>query len=288
MTLQAAVSKPPKATAQEWLKANLFNNWYNSALSVLFVALILYAGFYGLRFLFFTGQWEVVRENLTLFMIGRFPRAEQWRVLTQICLLASAIGLAWGVMRAKKLEVEPDEEPFKLAHIKNYWAVGLLIAILLVLTQTFLPLLFVLGALACLFGFLYVGLSTPKLLRGPAWFIAGVLTLMSWHIISGTQGSAWWWAAALLGFSILRLLRRTEQPWWKITAVIGISTAAIWGIYSFIFEIKGVSWENWSGFHLKPDSYSYSHSHSLSSGAAPCSGQALKPANHQLSLSSFH
>ena len=72
-----------KLSARGWMRANLFNRWYNALLTLILALVIAYLGFRSIRYLFWTAEWEPVRANLTLFMIGSFPRDEQWRVVVQ-------------------------------------------------------------------------------------------------------------------------------------------------------------------------------------------------------------
>jgi general L-amino acid transport system permease protein len=90
---------PPRLTVGPlaWLRKNLFSTWYNSALTV--VALwALYSLFKpALAWSQTEARWGVIEANLTLFMIGQYPREELWRIWLVIYLLAGLIGLSWGV-----------------------------------------------------------------------------------------------------------------------------------------------------------------------------------------------
>ena len=58
-----------------WLRKNLFNNWYNSLLTVVcFIFLFwLVQGF--AIWLITKAQWQVIQVNLHLFLVGRFPQS---------------------------------------------------------------------------------------------------------------------------------------------------------------------------------------------------------------------
>ncbi len=63
-----------------WLRRNLFNTWYNSVLTVvslgLLVWLVVTTGTWATQ----QAQWQVVQANLALFLVGRYPKAQYWRV----------------------------------------------------------------------------------------------------------------------------------------------------------------------------------------------------------------
>src|SRR5215208_8398381 len=82
-----------------WVRKNLFSTWYNIALTLLAIWL-LYA-FLKPAFEWATteARWGVIEANLTLFMIGLYPRDQIGRVWLSIFLLAGLIGLSWGVWR---------------------------------------------------------------------------------------------------------------------------------------------------------------------------------------------
>ncbi|MDH3396711.1 MAG: hypothetical protein OEM81_02635, partial [Acidimicrobiia bacterium] len=58
-TETASLRRP--SPALRWVRENLFNNWYNSVLTVIFGALFIWVGFSLLRWVFFRAEWEIVR-----------------------------------------------------------------------------------------------------------------------------------------------------------------------------------------------------------------------------------
>jgi general L-amino acid transport system permease protein len=88
-------------TPGRWVMANLFNSWFNSIVTVVFGVLIAVVAFRGLRFLFVSGRWDIVRVNLTSFMVGRFPREELYRPWIAIFIAAFIAGLAVGVQAGR-------------------------------------------------------------------------------------------------------------------------------------------------------------------------------------------
>ena len=55
-------------------------------------AVVLYAVYRAVRYVVATGRWEIVRVNLKLFMVGRYPNDELWRISVAIALIAFFIG----------------------------------------------------------------------------------------------------------------------------------------------------------------------------------------------------
>jgi len=92
-----------------WLHANLFSTWYNSALSAAFALLLGFVAYRGLRFVFVTGRWEIIRRNLTLLLIGLFPRDESWRVWAALFLVTVGVAAAAGALRKRALVDTADE-----------------------------------------------------------------------------------------------------------------------------------------------------------------------------------
>jgi general L-amino acid transport system permease protein len=82
-----------------WLRKNLFSTWYNALFT--FAALWVLYSFLKPALLWSQteARWGVIEANLTLFMIGQYPREQMWRIWLVIYLLAGLIGLSWGVWK---------------------------------------------------------------------------------------------------------------------------------------------------------------------------------------------
>jgi general L-amino acid transport system permease protein len=94
--VEVAPSKEP-ATPGEWIRQNLFSSVFNSILTILSALVIGYFGFQLLRWVFVSADWRVVKANLRIYMVGRFPLEEVWRVWASAYLVAFLAGLSWGV-----------------------------------------------------------------------------------------------------------------------------------------------------------------------------------------------
>lgn len=275
---------PPdmRVAPSTWLRKNLFNNWYNGLATVIAIVIGAVLIFYSGRFIFVTGQWEAVRKNLTLLMVGIFPRSEQWRLVAQMYIVASAIGLAWGTITARSQDQATDtgvtaHRPTPLDLLRRYWAILLLFVVILVFTRTIWPTLFTLSTLVVGLGVRSVAIRLPRSARRPCWFAAAFMAIASFQVVSGTNGNAWWWTSGLLAFAAFQFvsardfttlfgtsmvwpisgrtrlvtardlvwLRRAAQTLAVVAAVIVVRV-----VYWLIGETSSVSWDDWSGLYL--------------------------------------
>jgi len=93
------VLAPPteRYTVLGWLRRNLFSSIPNSILTILALWLTYAILSPTLRWVFMEARWEVIPDNLKLFMVGRYPVEHLWRVWLAVYLLAALTGFVWGV-----------------------------------------------------------------------------------------------------------------------------------------------------------------------------------------------
>lgn len=93
--------KPPRLTVGPlaWIRKNLFSTWYNVALTLLAAWLLYLFLKPGVEWATTEARWGVIEANLTLFMVGQYPRDQLGRVWLTIFILAALIGLSWGVWK---------------------------------------------------------------------------------------------------------------------------------------------------------------------------------------------
>ncbi len=97
MTTVSETIQPPRTSVGilGWLKENLFSTWYNTLLTFGSLGLI-YVVLRGLLTWALTkARWDVVTTNMTLFLIGPFPRDQVWRVWACVLMVAMLGGLSW-------------------------------------------------------------------------------------------------------------------------------------------------------------------------------------------------
>ena len=265
-----------------WLQKNLFNTWYNGLVTVIIGVLGAILIFFGGRFILVTGQWEAVRHNLTLLMVGIFPRSEQWRLVAQMYIAASAIGLVWGTVTARSQNRAEDtgidfRRPTPLDLLRRYWSMLLLLIVILVFTGTIWPTLFTLSTLVVGLGVRSAAMRLPRSARRPCWFAASFMAIVSFQVVSGTNGNAWWWMSALFAYAALqltgardftryfgtsivwpitgrtRLITANDLVWLKRVAQIVAVVAAVVAVrvvYWLMGETSSVSWDQWGGLYL--------------------------------------
>ncbi len=85
---------PPKLFV--WLRRNLFNNWFNSVLTLLALGSVYFIGRAVLEWAFFTADWRPVTDNPILYLVGQYPRDQLWRVGASLLLVSFLTGMSWG------------------------------------------------------------------------------------------------------------------------------------------------------------------------------------------------
>jgi general L-amino acid transport system permease protein len=91
---------PPRAerfSPLGWIRENLFSTWYNALLTVAVLFLVYRVLVPAVDWFVNEAQFEVVRVNIRLLLAGQYPRDQLWRVWLCVHLLASIVGLTWGV-----------------------------------------------------------------------------------------------------------------------------------------------------------------------------------------------
>ncbi|MEA5574146.1 amino acid ABC transporter permease [Calothrix sp. UHCC 0171] len=90
-----------------WLRKNLFSNWYNSLLSVVCFAFLVWLA----RGIFIwtttQAQWAVVEVNLRLFLVGRFPQSLYWRIWIVLAIASTLAAVTWGIFSHKQRFSKP-------------------------------------------------------------------------------------------------------------------------------------------------------------------------------------
>jgi len=103
MAMQTEVMKPPRTEVGllGWLKKNLFSTWFNALLTIFSVVLIYVVLRAVLTWVLRDARWAVVTTNFRVFMIGRYPAAEAWRVLASLGIVLLLAALTWLLRRAE-------------------------------------------------------------------------------------------------------------------------------------------------------------------------------------------
>jgi general L-amino acid transport system permease protein len=163
MTLDTALTEvvlpppepPPQPTAgpADWLRRNLFRSWVDSVVTIIAALVVAYVIFRLGRFVFVSGRWEIVQRNLALFMVGRYPRDELWRIGVGLGAIAAYGGVLAGyVQRMREVTGRAGPHvpwPRRLGQlVVRVWPLLLGVAVLLSLTTTPGPTVMVILVLA--------------------------------------------------------------------------------------------------------------------------------------------
>ncbi|HLE52368.1 MAG TPA: amino acid ABC transporter permease [Anaerolineales bacterium] len=99
LAARAQALPPPteRYTLLGWVHKNLFSTWYNALLTVLAFGLSYALLKPIIAWLIGQSQWEVLKVNFRLLMVGQYPMAQMWRVWVCLHLLAAIVGLTWGI-----------------------------------------------------------------------------------------------------------------------------------------------------------------------------------------------
>ena len=105
--ISAPILPPPRseAGALGWARANLFGSAFNAALTVVSLATLAAALFFGLRWILLSADWSVVATVGGRFVIGSYNSDQAcpgnncfWRPQVSLLLVTFTLGMAWGVV----------------------------------------------------------------------------------------------------------------------------------------------------------------------------------------------
>ena len=105
--ITAPILPPPRseAGALGWARANLFGSAFNAALTVVSLATLAAALFFGLRWILLSADWSVVATVGGRFVIGSYNSDQAcpgnncfWRPQVSLLLVTFVLGMAWGVV----------------------------------------------------------------------------------------------------------------------------------------------------------------------------------------------
>ena len=85
-----------------WAYANLFNSWYNSALTFVAGAAVTLGLWFGLRWMLLSADWNVISQIGGLFVIGQYNTDQAcpgnncfWRPQAALLLVTMLLGMVW-------------------------------------------------------------------------------------------------------------------------------------------------------------------------------------------------
>jgi general L-amino acid transport system permease protein len=190
-------------TPRQWMRQNLFATPWGSVLSVVFGLVLAYAAYRLAWFVAVSSDWLIIRSNLRLFIIGRYPSDEVWRLWGALYIVAALAGLLSGATvanaeREARASGRAVVRPRRRDWPRRYWPVLGALAVILSQTRTWTPTLLALTGIAIL-------VVTRGLGRRAAWLarftwlalLVGVVAVI--QLVSGFGGVGWGdWGGLLL------------------------------------------------------------------------------------------
>lgn len=91
-------SMPLTSSLWLWLRRNLFNTWYNIILTLVAVVILGWIVVLTTTWATQQAQWRVIQANLSLFLVGRYPKDQVWRVeIAALWFGAIVIASGWSL-----------------------------------------------------------------------------------------------------------------------------------------------------------------------------------------------
>ena len=185
-----------RMTPTKWLKKNLFSNWYNSLLTIVFGAFILWVVVSLARYLLHIDT-EIIRVNLKLYMAGRFPNEQLGRLWLAIYIAVAGVSLLARatVLNAQRKATEAGIEFSSRSSwvdvVRRFWPIGALVILTLSFTGTITPTLLTIGAAAIGLAAYWIGAALPPSIVRRSWLIAVVGAIAFYLALAGFGGVGW-------------------------------------------------------------------------------------------------
>jgi general L-amino acid transport system permease protein len=132
----------PRATSPgDWVRRNLFRSRVDGVVTIVSGVVVGYVVYRLIRFVFVTGRWEIVRVNLKLFMVGRYPSEELWRTAVALAVVGLYAGLLAGLVAHRQALAGTAPPPVPLARrvldlVVRLWPLLVGVLLLLLLSTT--------------------------------------------------------------------------------------------------------------------------------------------------------
>jgi general L-amino acid transport system permease protein len=173
----------PREGALIWVRQNLFRSRLDAVVTLVLGAIGLYLMFRFLTFVFVNAQWEIIRVNLKLLLVGRWPAEHLLRIAVSVIVLAFWSGILVGLIMAR--QVRRGSADLDLTGWQRIWDLGrrfgLLIAtvlLLLALATTEGPWLVAIGLFAAVLLGRVAGFKLGSVLLPTALVRLSVVVLM--------------------------------------------------------------------------------------------------------------
>jgi general L-amino acid transport system permease protein len=190
--------RPPTAGPGDWVRRNLFRSPVDGAVTIVAGAVVGYVLYRLLRYVFVTGRWDIVRVNLKLFMVGRYPDDQLWRITVALAVLACFGGVVGGFAAQRRratgretVEAVPWWRSVFSA-IGRLWPLVLGVVVLLLLAGTVGPWLVAAAVVAAAIVGRLLGPLLP--LRSARWLVLAAIVLgvgLVWFLTRAVGWDEW-------------------------------------------------------------------------------------------------
>mgnify|MGYP002403378498 CR=1 FL=1 len=123
-----------------WARRNLFRSVVDGVVTVLAAAVSAWLLWRSVRFVFVTGRWDIIRVNLRLLMIGRYPTDHMIRLAVTAVVLAAWVGVIAGLVEGRRDRAGRTRPRPVGARVRDlvdrFWIPGLVVLLILALTDT--------------------------------------------------------------------------------------------------------------------------------------------------------
>lgn len=96
MSTDAASPPLTRIGPGEWVRKNLLSPWYNALLTILGLWLVYVVGRGLITWAVTQARWEVVADNIRLFLVGQYPPDQVWRLRLSLLVISLLLGLSGG------------------------------------------------------------------------------------------------------------------------------------------------------------------------------------------------
>jgi general L-amino acid transport system permease protein len=93
---EEAIRPPQPPGPIKWVRDNLFNNWFNSLLTVILLPIVFFAVVNVILWVFTEADWRAVTQFPLLYAVGQYPRDQLWRVGVGLSAVIFMLGTSWG------------------------------------------------------------------------------------------------------------------------------------------------------------------------------------------------
>lgn len=191
--------------ARVWVRRNLVRSPFDALVSVVFGTASIWLLYRGLRFVLVTGRWDIVRDNLKLLLVGRYPEAHLPRVAVTVVVAAGLLGLLAGLVHRRQVAAGTVDEGAVGGSamrrlrglVRRLWPLVLGILLLLGLSDPLGPHLTAAGAVVAAVVGRYVGARLPG--RADALVVVAAV-VAPFALVAYLAGGAGWdgWGGIML------------------------------------------------------------------------------------------